>query len=161
MVVVKKRLTNEDRLAEKLSPDWRRVFLHRLVQGITLWTEQDTSADYIFSMIGKLQSGKASYDGMSTEDKIFMFLFCSLLWRGLGISLLTDPQYNQLGRHIYSGKMLEKIEGNGVSLHYRQLVLWDLPDLHKSYRKAGIMPLPELPVSKPENKRKRLKKHRT
>lgn len=160
MVVVKKRLTYEDRFAEKLSPDWRRVFLHPLVKAITLWTPQETSAEYVASMVSKAQATR-NYDGMSLEDKIFLFLLCSVMWRSLGISLLTDPQYNQLGRHIYSGRNLEKVEGNGTSIHYRQTVLWDIPALHKAYRKQGIMPLPEAVANVPVKKKKRLQKHRT
>jgi len=160
-MVIRKRRSYEDVAEEKLGPEWKRVLRHPVIAGIVNSTtcEQDASASHI---IGLINQAKAShrFSDMPLQEKLFLYFFCSVAWRGLCLVLLTDPEYNMLVRHLYSGKCLEKIEGHGVPLAHRQAFLWDMPAIAKGFKKAGSMELPVIVFEKPHVKRKRLPKHK-
>jgi hypothetical protein len=160
-MVIRKRRSYEDVAEEKLGSEWKRVLRHPVIAGIinSSTCEQDASASHLLELINKAKSGNRFYD-MPLQEKLFLYFFCSVAWRGLGLVLLTDPEYNMLVRHLYSGKCLEKIEGHAVPLAHRQAFLWDMPELAKRFKKAGTLELPALVTDKHVVKRKRLSKHR-
>ena len=152
---LRKRRNLDEVAEETLGKDWIRVTAHPTLAGIHYYCEDRTAAQ-ILSLLNQAKAG-GRFIGMSLEDKLYVYFFCSIMWRGLGRSLLTDPQYNLLQRHLWSSSVVDKIEAFSVNLHYHGTFMWDMPDLAKRYKKPGIMPLPPMP--KPKKKLKRLPKH--
>lgn len=155
---IKKRLSPEDRADSLWTKGWRRVLLHPHIATITRYCHGVTASD-LLDIVAQAKKGHR-FTGIKLEHKLLLYFFCSIMWRGIGVSPLTDPEYNTLVRHLYAGKTLESIEASagGLSLHYRQIFLWDMPQIAERYKKKGIMPLPQLP--KPKKKLKRLAKHK-
>ena len=158
-VKIKRRLTADEVLGQQLGEDWRSVFRHPLLKGFVSYTEQDTTGEHLSRLIPVAKGARLGADTLN--DMIYLLTLCSDMWRALGVSPLSDPEYNRLQRHIYSGPILHKIDNFQVPLVYRQIVLWDLPELAKRYKRKGIMPLPAPPVVPAPAKRKlrRLPKH--
>jgi hypothetical protein len=160
-MVIRKRRSVEDVAEEKLGPDWKRVLLHPVMQTLLSSSlfHQESSASHIIALLNQAKASHR-FNDIPLQEKLFLYCFCSVAWRGLGLVLLTDPEYNMLVRHLYSGKCLDKIEGHAVPLAHRQAFLWDMPELAKKYKKQGTLSLPKIVNVEPSVKRKRLPKHR-
>jgi hypothetical protein len=161
-MVIRKRRSVEDVAEEKLGSQWKRVLLHPHIAAIlnSVTCHQEASASHILLLVNQAKASHR-FSEIPLQEKLFLYFFCSVAWRSLGLVLLTDPEYNMLVRHLYSGKCLDKIEGHYVPLAHRQVFLWDMPELARRYKKQGTLPLPEPVIVKQSVKRKRLPKHKT
>jgi hypothetical protein len=159
---LRKRLTPEEQMDALYGDCWRRAMRHRFICAITRYCHSVSALD-LLNMVAEAKSGN-SFQTMRLDHKLFLYFLCSIMWRGCGVSPLSDPDYNGLVRHLYSRKMLEQIEAlnSGLPLIYRQIFLWDMPELARSFRKKGSMELLSEPRKqiKPTRALKRLPQHR-
>jgi hypothetical protein len=159
---IAKRLTPEDRLKQSLDDNWRRVFSVPLIAGLvrerpTYWF--DPSPAHIHAVVAEF--GAANWiTAMDMNDKLFIYLLCTVLRRAYdGASLLDEQRYSALDRHINALTTLEKIDSmQGCAFALRQVFLWDLPNFREQYPKGRKLHLPEPIASKP--KRVKLPQHR-
>lgn len=155
-----KRRSSEEVIAEQFGENWRNVFYHPVIAAITgsKLHHQTVTAEHIMFIASQCKRNTLS--GVELQDKIFLYVLCSIMWRCFGDSLLSDPDYNTLQRHLRALTTIDKIEQGHVPLPHRQAFLWDMPEIHKRYRKAGIMETPRPPFVEKPKRLKRLPAHK-
>jgi hypothetical protein len=155
-MAIQKRSTPEDRAKKLLGNKYKASLRHRNVVPLVRFAKFDASPLNIMRAIEEVRGWK----GASYLDKVFVYILCSVMWRGSGESYLTDANFDRLREHL-ENKEEEILSTNGAVVH--GVMLWDERQLRR-YNKGG-MPLPTIkrtkvrltPKPKAKPKRRRLK----
>jgi hypothetical protein len=137
------RKTPADLISEKLGDSWAILMERGILSAYKKFPEtslQICDPLHITYLANAVKD--QSFYKLPLQDKCFLFMLCTVTWRTLGKSLLTDPEFNLLKRHIYAGKQLEDLDLGKTPLIHKLHVLWDAPEIAKLYPKAGSMPIP-------------------
>lgn len=149
-MAIVKRSTPEERAKKELGINYKRALRHPLLQSLA-YIGYDTSPIKVTKALANVRGWK----GASYEDKTFIYLLASIMWRGFGTKLLTNENYDRLGKHLreHAADLLAKCH-----LGYHQAVVWDAPTLRMFGE--GQMQLPQLKTLRKPKKTVKPKKKR-
>jgi hypothetical protein len=146
-MAIVKRLGPAERNDQKFGNDWRKVFHYQLVRALcnpSLTNYVDCSDDNLARLCAIMGTNK--WMGLPLDEKIFLYVLSIVMKRAFNGTILTDDQHTQLGRHMATLTVRDKIElGDGLTLVFRQTMLWDMPGFlanNPLSRRLHLSPLP-------------------
>lgn len=149
---IKRRSTPEERATKLLGTKYKSCLRHPYLQALVRFGKYNTSPINIMRAIEETRGWK----GPSYADKVFVYLLCSIMWRGHGESYLTDSNFDKLRKHLeeHAQDILDK---HGVLWH--GIMLWDERQLRRFNKNDMLLPKPKRAkvklTEKPKVKRRR------
>ncbi len=149
---IKKRVSIADHAKAKLGREYRACLNHPYMKALTRWTDYDTSPLAAMKAIARVNGWKG---GTSFEDKVFVYILCSIMWRAFGESHLSNANFDRLRKHIedHDAEVLAKA---GVLWH--GVAIWDERHLRRFAKNDMILAMPKRKFVKKKLKPKRRKK---